>query len=237
MPVKLSHDGEESAAVGARGGRDDGNRRDGKKARREPDEDPQKRKDNKDRAIASAKKASTAGTLDWMSILTKLTLKNAQELGDLRACVYETWLLKASSAEVVNMTEQGAAYATQVKKKGRGHNLGPPMAYIFAGLMRALIGRGEGIGTRNLEQLKEGMEAYDGEEMEDALEYIKMCRVEKTYLEGTRRLTFCIRGKKDLKRAVIAALGQTERSERKMGRPPPSFMERDLQGWLESMTA
>ena len=163
-----------------------------KKARHETDEDQQERKDYKEKAIDTAKKARTSA---WMSMLPKLTLKDAQELGDLWARVYGAWL---------------AAYAAQGKKKRRRPNLGPSMVYIFAGLTRAMIGRGDDIGSRNLEKLKEGIK----QEIKDALEYATMCRMKKTHFEGNGRLMFCIRSQKDLKRSLTAALDQMDGAAR-----------------------
>ena len=64
-------------------------------------------------------------------------------------------------------------------------------------------------------------------------ELVQFCRLDRTYAADKRRLTLAVRIS-ELREALAGALTQLG-AERRFGRAPPSFMERELQQWLEAM--
>ena len=55
------------------------------------------------------------------------------------------------------------------------------------------------------------------------------------YQEGKKRLTVSIR-ETELRKAISRALLEGG-ADRRYGRAPPTFMERELQQWVETLTA
>ena len=123
-----------------------------------------------------------------------------------------------------------------VKEKGKNHGLGGPYIWVWGALVACLVTtRGESIGAANLTILKEHLEDLERWEPEEKGDAILHCRMDTTFLEGKRRLTWALSPDfSGVKKAMISALCQTS-ALRKQGKGPPTFMQRDLQQWLEVM--
>ena len=171
-------------------------------------------------------------------MLTKLSLRSAQEGAELRGCLLQTWLLDSSCNEVKMMEEQGRAYQIAIRKKGKGHPYGAPNLWIYAALIQALLKRGDSIGARTKTNLQAHWEELDNMDTEDKAEIIRVCRLDRVYAEGKRRLTFYLAEEHDpdkepIRKSINTAMGQVPGTIRKVGKSPATFMERDLQQWLE----
>ena len=134
------------------------------------------------------------------------------------------------------MGEQGQAYQREVKKAGRGHQLGPPHPWMWGGLVSALHAKGEAVGSRNAGVLKDHNDVLEGMTMVEKLELVRICRLDKTYQEGFKRVSITLYGNEALRLAIIGALEQSG-ATRKQGKAPASFMERGIQMWLEALEA
>ena len=67
------------------------------------------------------------------------------------------------------------------------------------------------------------------------LELIKICKIEKVYAADRKKLTWCLVDRPTLKRAVVKSMALIPGAQRKLGKGPQTFMERDLQQWLEAI--
>ena len=93
--------------------------------------------------------------------------------------------------------------------------------------------RGEAIGSVNHSTLKEHLADLERWDTEEKADVVMHCRMDTTYLEGKRRVTWALAPEyPQVKKAVISALCQTA-AIRKQGKGPPTFMQRDFQQWLE----
>ena len=201
------------------------------------DEDPKARKEEKGRRVKDVKKEKgTAALLPMITMMAKLALKNAQVMGDLSNALVDTFLVPSSHTVIKKMGEQGQAYQREVKKAGRGHQMGPPHPWMWGGLIAALHAKGEAVGSRNAATLKEHNEALEGMTMVEKLEIIRICRLDKTYQDGFKRVSITIYGNEPLRLAILGAFEQSG-ATRKQGKAPASFMERDIQMWLEALEA
>ena len=100
-------------------------------------------------------------------------------------------------------------------------------------LLVALSAHGESIGTATAQVIKEHITEYDDADLVEKGEMIRFCRLSKLYDQSKRRFTMCWGpGQEAVRRAVLKAMVE-KGWERKQGRAPPSFMERELQAWLE----
>ncbi len=74
------------------------------------------------------------------------------------------------------------------------------------------------------------MEWLDAHGVEDKMEMIRMCRLDKTYDKDKKRITFVLRDER-WRQTAIACCVQAG-MERKQGKAPASFMERELQEYV-----
>ena len=206
----------------------------GKRRQVAPDQDPKKRaEDKKQRALGMKKSGGHSGPL--YVLLIKALLQAHQRTRDLAGAVFETVSLDTSSSVVLEMQSQTSRYAKIVKSRGKGHGLGPPYFYAFGGLLQALIKKKAEIGASNATVLEKYFGILEAATTEaEKHELIQFCRLDRMYAADHKRLTFAARTS-DLRGALGSSLTQLG-AERRFGRAPPSFMERELQQWLEALT-
>ena len=96
-----------------------------------------------------------------------------------------------------------------------------------------MTSRGTTVGATTAKALAEAKQTLSSMEMEDRLETVKMCRVDKMYDASKKRITFNI-SDGALRKTIISALNQTG-AVHKQGRALASFMEREMQDWLEKL--
>ena len=99
------------------------------------------------------------------------------------------------------------------------------------GLLLALTSRGTTVGAATAKALADAKQTLGSMEMEDRLETVKMCRVDKMYDATKKRITFNI-SDGALRKTIISALNQTGAVHKQA---PASFMEREMQDWLEKL--
>lgn len=71
--------------------------------------------------------------------LSKLALRNAQDVRAMTACLWDTYMLKTSSEVVKAAVAEGAKYAAAVEAKGKQHGLGQPHPYVFAAVAEQML--------------------------------------------------------------------------------------------------
>ena len=108
----------------------------------------------------------------------------------------------------------------------------PPFLVAFAGLVNSLVSRKPEEINGMKEDLMQLKGAYDGLEPTDRLDMVKHCKLEKMFRPDLRRLAFVlIHAKAGAVMKALVALG----GQRKQGRAPAGFMEREIQDWLEAI--
>ncbi|CAK0794058.1 unnamed protein product, partial [Prorocentrum cordatum] len=115
---------------------------------------------------------------------------------------------------------------------GKEHTLGPPHIYAMGGLIKGLLTYGDSLGAQNHTDLATAWKEYDGYSVEQKCELILFCRQDKVFQKERRRITFATRDAK-FRSILLACLSQVPQTTRKYGRAPASFMEREIQTFLE----
>ena len=201
------------------------------------EDDPKVRQSAKGKQLKNYNGGSVKAIAPMHTLLVKALLQAHQKVRDLAGAVFDTYILDAGAPEVLEMGLQTAEYSEQVRTKGRGHGLGPPFYYAFGGLLKALISkRGDLIGNSSKAMIEKYYNIMDGtDDFEEKAEIIQFCKLDKMYQEGKKRLTVSIR-ETELRKAISRALLECG-ADRRYGRAPPTFMERELQQWVETLTA
>ena len=111
---------------------------------------------------------------------------------------------------------------------------GPPHIYALGGLLKAICHRGDKeldpVIFANMTNL---MNRYEAMTVTKRAEMCKVCRTDKMWRADSRRLSLCIADGEALQELVAAlvAIGAT----RKQGRAPATYMERELQEYVEAL--
>ena len=98
----------------------------------------------------------------------------------------------------------------------------------------AMVKRSQAVGVANAKKLKEELDLYGATDWREKVDTVRMCRVSKMYAKEHLNLRFPP-DHLELQKAMVSSLEQLGWG-RKFGRAAPSFMERELQGWLEVLT-
>ena len=69
----------------------------------------------------------------------KLVLRVAQESREYQNALYDFWLVPSEAPLITAGTDAGQQYNTEVKKRGKGHGLGPPHCHIAIATVEAAI--------------------------------------------------------------------------------------------------
>ena len=170
-----------------------------------------------------------------MSLIIAQVLNSAQTDRDLMGILYETWVIPIGSRIVELAKKQNLKYSDKVKV--RGHGLGPPHLYTFGGVLAGLQELKK--DSDHTEPLKTVIEAFVKKSAVEKGEVAKLCRASKVYDSSKYRVTMSFGTSPEAVQArqvVMAAMHSLgEEYEFKQGRPPPSFMERELGEWLQQM--
>ena len=78
------------------------------------------------------------GDKQALVILCKVGLQTQQQLRQVQAALFVTWLCPNASSLVAAATRAGVNYDAAVKAKGPGHKLGSPHTHVWAGVVDAL---------------------------------------------------------------------------------------------------
>ena len=212
---------------------------------------PNKRVGQDTRAGSSKTSSENATLQEQVVALQKLSLNSAQGMRALMAQV-DFCLLPADAAVAAKGLETSKEYATQVKKRGKGHGLGSPHLHVAASVVESLSTYvpKEGqlseaakemqavLGKFYQEMEKEGKEA-----MADAF---KMCRLKEAYdptATGAQKVKFTFQLNplymlKDATlsmakvRTAIIVLLREQKGAMGEGEPPRGMAERKVQAQL-----
>ena len=196
------------------------------------DGDAKARKADKEKRVKEFKeKGNTVVLIPLVNMLMKLSLKGAQSLRDLGGAVFDTFTGSTTLAEAASMSQQTTVYAKKTKEAGRGHKFGPPNIWAAGGLIHSLMKRGAAVGAAYADQIKAIWEAWEKMDIPEKCEVIQFCRLDKMYRADSKRITLAIRNAEW--RVTINKAMENVGWTRKYGRAPASFMERDVQQWLE----
>ena len=116
--------------------------------------------------------------------------------------------------------------------EGRGHGLGPPFIWAWAGLVQGLVTEGTKLGEL-LAPLSDHMEQLNKLSIEERCGMVKHFRIDKTFQPQRCRVTLAVETP-HLRYAVGKAL-EALQVERKQGQGLRTALARELQDWLEVM--
>ena len=165
----------------------------------------------------------------------KLVLSLAQLMRDVKGSLYTTYMLKADSPEVVSGREQLRSYGAACLAKGKGHGMGPPAIYLFAGVMKGMCSRGDSVGMVTAKALKEISEKWTERSAKERCELVPHCRrVSKVYDQELAKLEYMLGGPDAaaLKTIMSRAFGEIG-AKKMMGAAPPGGLEDILQKYLD----
>ena len=193
------------------------------------------------RKLGGAKDKEGAEKLQ--TLLVKAVLRLSQAERDTASIIFGTFLGDTESPVVTAAETQSKLYSAQVKGTP-GHKLGPPHIYVFGGVLSALVEMGLAAGGANTaETLKEAQQSYEAMTIDERCQVVQFCRLSKTYVKERRRLTWSLgaletpegQTQSHLLRVALARALVETKWERRFGRAPPSHLERELQGFLDSL--
>ena len=198
-----------------------------------------KQSKGEDSSSSSEKKHVSQAMLEnkaLMSLMVKQILNSAQTGRDLMGVLYDTWIVPIECQMIQVAKKQNMKYSEKVKT--RGHGLGPPHLYTFGGVLAGLASMVK--DTENMVPVQQVIENYIEKEATAKGETIKFCRINKVYDSSKFRLTMAFSPTAEAMTArqiIMTALHKQQEFEHKQGRPPPSFMERELADWLQALLA
>lgn len=168
-----------------------------------------------------------------LGLVVKATLQQQQKVAALEGALFDTHLGEdtASDPVVLSMGEQTSLYAKEVQAKGKGHGYGPPHLWAYGGLISSLCKLGGKIGHSTSDHLKKHLEEYETMEVKEKCEIVRYCRLSSTYKSSDRRITICLAPCHPVRPYLNRALEELN-WERKFGKAPKAFLERELQEWL-----
>ena len=172
------------------------------------------------------------GQKKMLTILVKQVLTNTQATRLFLSILCEVFIIKTDSMESTEMKKQTVAFQDLVEQRS-GQPRGPPNQYAFAGLMKALVERGDGLGQYSAPML-ELKEEFDKGSIEERARIVKHCQLEKVYKPEQKKLVL---GVQHMQVPNLMAAIQMTGAEIKIGKGLMGYMERDLQEWLEALEA
>lgn len=211
-----------------------------RKKQDEKQEDDNKESENKgkDKNSSGGKKLTKAQAENkqlWSTII-KAILGLQQEQRSINSVILYTLIVDSSNPEVCKMIEQGKAYGQLCQEQPR-HQQGPPHLFVFAGLLVGLQERKESIGIKNLNIISSMIEKWQGWDLDDKADSIRLCRQAKCWDPKNRKI-FLAYGNgftEEEQRGVVNALTQCG-AILKHGRAPTGALERELSQWLSAFT-
>lgn len=88
-------------------------------------------------------------------------------------------------------------------------------------------------GGANYQALMDIDIEHEQAEVEDQLDWARVCRADETYKPGHHKVTVFISPAKDSWRKVIVSAFVQGGAQRTQGRPPKVGIEMDMEGWLQ----
>merc|ERR1712218_28647 len=91
-------------------------------------------------------------------------------MGDMECSVWDCIVGPADSLVAQSASEQGTIHNQAVKTEGKGHNLGLPHIYCFAGILNGLVKKGDAVGAVIARVLQHFMDRYKVMEWKELVE-------------------------------------------------------------------
>ena len=184
------------------------------------------------KSMASVKKQGELKSL--LVLMLKAQLRSEQRHRDTEGVVFANFLGPSSDPILTPASQQGSAYAALVKGT-KGHDKGPPFTYIFLGLLGGITQTQNKIGARTMATLQAFSQELSAMSWQEVAEEILMCKISNTHDKEKKRLTLALaHHRTEERKALNLALAELG-WDRKLGRAPPSHMERELQEFLDAM--
>ena len=194
-----------------------------------------KAKEAKKKAVEQKKKDSDfrVGQKKLMTVLIKQVLRSAQANRDFASILLEVLIIKGEEKPVQSAKLQTIAYNKLIKEKEKtSEELGPPHLLCFAGFLKGLISEGEAVGKHNLKELTVFLAEYEARSVAERNQWVRFFKVDKMYKAEYKRVSFSIQHR--VSEALVSAAVQAG-GVRKVGRAPATFLERELQEFLEAL--
>jgi hypothetical protein len=175
-----------------------------------------------------------------VTVLSKLLMQQTQNMRDALSVLMDNFLGDGGHDLVDNGKSQGTAYNSAIEEKGKGHKLGSPHVWIFGGCLTYVVSiiledKKKGPITPDQQVLVDFLAAYSDLSPEDKGQGIKFFKITKTYRSDVARITMALSGDLGAVRKGLVKEFERHGFGIRSGRAPASYMERDLQRWLELM--
>ena len=170
-----------------------------------------------------------------VTLISKMMANCTQQLRDVLSVVMDNLVGPSESGVADAAREQGLTYNSRVQS--RGHGLGSPHVWIYGGVLEWLVKNIDKEETPDPEiaALEEHLRAYGELDPEAKAQECKFFKLTKTFRTENCRITLALHGKAAEVRPIVIKQLQKHGYDLKSGRAPASYMERDLQQWIEAM--
>ena len=199
----------------------------------------------KDAASAAAgssdKKKVVSKVMKENSVLFALIMKQllavSQASRDACQVLYDVWLIPSELPILTVPAGQNTLYDKKVRKKGKGHGLGPPFLWTALGMM---VGLAQTLTGEKQVEVNKIVEKWKASSQEEQADLIKFCRVVKTFESNTRKLVLSFGASQvsqEIRSTLVGHISSLEGAMYKLGRPPAGYVERELSNWLKELLA
>jgi hypothetical protein len=174
----------------------------------------------------------TEDQMQLMGLIMKMVMQLMQGSRDAASAIFDTFLAPSQDVLIQAMAVQGRRYAKAVESPG--HGLSSPHLYVFGALLKA-------IADLKLEAKDQTLyDQYESFTVEQRAMTIRLCKQAKTYDAETRKMVLAFGSgnvAQEYKERVLQVLIARENWSYKVGRAPPSHMEREMSKFLENMVS
>ena len=175
-----------------------------------------------------------SGQKRMLILMIKQILRSAQHNRDMSGILLEVMVIHESEDALKMAKLQTVAYNTALKDKTKtGEEMGPPHLLAFAGFLKGLLDKGETtMGKQLFSSLTDFKQEFDNMDIYSRSRVVRLFKIDKMYQQDQRRVSMCIFG--DIAKDIVEVT-QLCTATLKIGRAPATFMERELQEFLEAM--
>jgi hypothetical protein len=193
-----------------------------------------KKRNNKRKGASKTINKALTSNMSFFLTIIKAILQLQQTSRTVCSTIFDVIITATELPEVVAAAAEGKKYNEMVQNpEERAQVEGPPHIYIFGAFLQAMLLRGSALGQGNHEKLKAFADDFSNYTVPERAEMIRVFRVDRTYQSAKKKVTMNIE-KTPIRKEFLAALAQIPDTEHKMGRSPPTNLERELQDWVES---
>ena len=174
----------------------------------------------------------TEDQMQLMGLIMKMVMQLMQGSRDTAGAVFDTFLAPSQDDLIQAMAIQGRRYAKTVENPG--HGLSSPHLYVFGALLKAIADLQ--LDPRD----KELYDRYEGFSVEQRALTIRLCKQAKTYDSEVRKMVMAFGSggvAQEFKERELQVMISRANWSCKVGRAPPSHMEREMSKFLENMVS